>query len=225
VIFEDRTQAKRAMDGKITAIWRPASDTPYTEPAHPVQWRRPAGNEDPAPLRDRQAKTDKPVALATAGQVEIIKQEIRTLGSFTHVDARALGFMSLGAFRESLGDGWDDERSVWLVSFVVVRQEEDRPTWMRRGGGVTHDPNQAISKAEIPDRDSQRKVTQDARATFKLVKAEEELKRTAKNLGKLVREETLVSARAGVDVSDELAMIERTVKLIQAKRRSMDEAA
>lgn len=224
VIFPDRKEAKRVMDGKVTAVIRPASAAePYVQLAQQVQWRRLATNEDVARLRERQAaKPDDLVALGSLGWIEVSEQELVRLRDLTADDARALGVGSVLALRSWVRQHmapWEENRRVWVVRFDVVRLVEEVPQFLGRpgpAGDYTTDRERAVDDLECVDGPTQMRLGDAARKADALRAAR---KFEEWQLGERLEALEEQARAAGIDLSqhrrviaDRIARIERLLR-------------
>jgi hypothetical protein len=226
MIFRDRTEAKRVMDGKVRAVLRPATSSPhkpYTQESQKVQWRRKATNEDHAPARERQAaKPDIAVVVDSLGNIQITDQTRTTLGALKAKDAQALGVGNLTALRswcrQHLGP-WRPAREVWIVRFAVVREVEEIPHYLGKpgpSGDYTTDPAKAIDDLETIDAPTQIRLVDAARKRDKL---RSQRKYDEWDLGEELKRKEAEAAELGVDIShhrgviaDRIARIDRAIQ-------------
>lgn len=177
-------------------------------------------------------------------RVVIAAVEPQRLGDLTYDDARAEGYRT----RADLAHTWmvshdqgytDDDRDdddtatltrwerrhgdtpVWAITFTLDTAESVRLLHRRSEHGYTTRREDALSdEPEGVDAQTLDAFAADNRARHTAARPDDELARRARTLGRRVREETLATSRAGIDVTTELDRITRELDAIVTKRKA-----
>lgn len=121
------------------------------------------------------------------------------------------------------------DMAVWAVTFVLDR--EQKPLMLAPFGrgddhGYTSSPTQALhGEGEVVDQATVAAFAQENRERYELTTASERLRERARTLGRRIREETIATGRAGVDVTAELDAIEAQLRTIEFRRREAQRRA
>lgn len=174
----------------------------------------------------------------------VVDVDMQFLGDITGADARAEGFRNVADFARywmRLYDrGFDPDehpdddaafglftdrhgdRHVWAISFDLDQSHQPRLLRARTRideDDYTSQPRNALpDEPEAVDERMQARLTTEAHQRFADSHSEQLDERQARTLARRTREAALAAMRAGIDTSEQLAIIEQQLEIIERKR-------